>query len=370
MSNTTVNTHRVEHDPSLYFDDGDIVLAAPMRTSPAVTQMFRVGKYQLAHLSPVFCTMFSLPQPPGGELESYDGMQLVSVSDDAEDLAVLLDILHNPLCVTMSSIRQFLSHPHRSEPPFADVCKADLPLAVTPPLRLADKYDIESLRKRLVSIVVNQWPLTLDAWDKQREEFYASWPAGLPSDADSDDDEMEQDLHDYLPEPASAIAFAREFDCPEILPAAFYGLSINKGLVDWDHYDHDSEPMLYPARWSLLDAASWRTLYRGRIALSDHCVTERVALSFPPASPRHPGCLRPDRRDCPDAWRNTLLGAFDPLSWAHAYADLLEELRECGDKRAADMMCGMCRVDLRRWINAHRQELWDNLPRLFGLTTK
>lgn len=78
---------------SLYLEDGDVVLAAAQ--SPTVTILFRVDKVYLARNSPVFRSMFSLPDSPSVN-EIYDGAPRVQLTDDPNDLARLLAALYDP----------------------------------------------------------------------------------------------------------------------------------------------------------------------------------------------------------------------------------------------------------------------------------
>lgn len=93
------NSRQVQRHPSIYFNDGDVILAAATHTARNTVQVFRVSKYLLSRNSHFFRAMFSLPQPRliGLEDEKYDGVPVVPMQDAAEDLAVLLDVLHNPL---------------------------------------------------------------------------------------------------------------------------------------------------------------------------------------------------------------------------------------------------------------------------------
>ena len=87
---------QVERHPSLYHADGDIILAAS--ASPELRQLFRVHKLFLAHHSDVFKDMLQLGQ--GAQVDAiYDGVPVVAMSDKAEDLAALLDIIYNPTYV-------------------------------------------------------------------------------------------------------------------------------------------------------------------------------------------------------------------------------------------------------------------------------
>ena len=95
-------TRALERHPTLYFSDGDVVIAAstdgatrdPESATP-VSQVFRVHKFLLKHHSPTFANMFLDADAASGE--SYDGVPMVELQGDkAEDLALLLNYLYNP----------------------------------------------------------------------------------------------------------------------------------------------------------------------------------------------------------------------------------------------------------------------------------
>ena len=71
--------------PTLYFDDGDIVLAIDQRkslkTKKAADTVYRVDKIFLARQSKVFADMFSLPPGPSGTHEEYDGVPMVRLAE-------------------------------------------------------------------------------------------------------------------------------------------------------------------------------------------------------------------------------------------------------------------------------------------------
>ncbi len=86
----------LERHSTLYFSDGDVVLAASTSngTTPG-SQVFRVHKFLLKHHSPTFANMFLDADAASGE--SYDGVPMVKLQGDkAEDLALLLNYLYNP----------------------------------------------------------------------------------------------------------------------------------------------------------------------------------------------------------------------------------------------------------------------------------
>ncbi len=67
-----------------------------MLSTPDV--LFRVFRSTLSRHSPIFRHMFSLPQSSNvPEEETMDGVPVVELHDDPEDLAHLLSALHDPL---------------------------------------------------------------------------------------------------------------------------------------------------------------------------------------------------------------------------------------------------------------------------------
>ena len=103
------------------------------------------------------------------------------------------------------------------------------PRIVSGVIRLADKYLIEPLRRRLVQQVCDDWPTTLheydasqagiDAWESQPGKCVEHYPYHL--------------IRESIPELISAIQFAQEFGCPQILRAAFYRLSLTRATAYW-----------------------------------------------------------------------------------------------------------------------------------------
>lgn len=76
-----------------YFEDGSIVLSAKDADGNLV--YFRIHKSILARQSAVFNAMFSAPSPPP-EVDMYDGLPLVRVHDEAEELKEFIQVLYDP----------------------------------------------------------------------------------------------------------------------------------------------------------------------------------------------------------------------------------------------------------------------------------
>ena len=86
MNDCEIRTH-----DSLYLVDGNIVLIAPHTTGICI--IFRVHQSVLTKISPVFATMFTLPNVDANE--TYDGVPLVKLPDRAEEIESLLRVLYH-----------------------------------------------------------------------------------------------------------------------------------------------------------------------------------------------------------------------------------------------------------------------------------
>ena len=84
--------------PSLYFDEGDIVLTAEIRGD--LRQVFKVHRSFLCHYSEPFRGMFSVVAQDQSE-ERYDSVPLVDMpaEDAAADVAALLEVMYKASCV-------------------------------------------------------------------------------------------------------------------------------------------------------------------------------------------------------------------------------------------------------------------------------
>ena len=113
-----------------------------------------------------------------------------------------------------------------SLPPFMDLqlcssflcfrrCDPNVSIAIIGAVRLSNKNLLELLHKQLTSYAVGEW-------DIQQAEINAIKQTILSvTTVDGEGVDRSQLLSDRIPEPVSAIAFAREFGCTKILPAAF-----------------------------------------------------------------------------------------------------------------------------------------------------
>ncbi|EKM60343.1 uncharacterized protein PHACADRAFT_23719 [Phanerochaete carnosa HHB-10118-sp] len=137
--------------------------------------------------------MFSLPTN-GSTNESYDGAPLFQMQDDAGELAELIGALYDLKLPPMRLLDP--QNPERA----------------SAALKLAKKYEVGSICARIKCT-------------KLRAMFVIAVPINV-------------DIGPFIPEPASAIRFAREFNVPSILPAAFYTLALTDVQRNWDSADY------------------------------------------------------------------------------------------------------------------------------------
>ena len=103
--NIDTEVQRVRH-PSLYLEDGDIILAARAESANLV-QTFCVHRALLAHYSEVFRDMFVVGAAPSTQDATPE---VVLPSDDlASDIATFLGVIYNAPYVQLSSPAAALS---------------------------------------------------------------------------------------------------------------------------------------------------------------------------------------------------------------------------------------------------------------------
>ncbi|KAH9934530.1 uncharacterized protein BXZ73DRAFT_89614 [Epithele typhae] len=332
----------VTHHPRLYFDNGDIVLIAPRLSTTSSPCAFRVHKHVLSDQSAIFSHLFEDAAPERSDM--HDGVPLIHLGDDAEDISLLLTSLYFP-----------------SELSFQPLTPSNL-LSLTTILRLADKYFMDDLRAHLISQVTSDWPTTLEAWDARQASLRA-----LPIAV----------ARRRAPEPVTAIAFARAFDVPSLLPAAFYQLATTAHGRAWGRALRVRTP---PAHWDDLPSDDWMRWARGRAALGrvradvgDH-IAHRVAFDLDFAGGLKDGeaeVVADDSTMCFDCVEG-LFGACastgddgvpgDPL-WM-----LEEALRKYEERKEEEgRLCGSCERGFEARIQATRLRIWKNLPRFFEL---
>ena len=173
-------------------------------------------------------------------------------------------------------------------------------------------------------------------------------------------------MDDRLPEPASAIRLASDFDIPSILPAAFYQLASISTDADWDAYRAsptiEGKHLRFGARtakWSLLDKRDLMRLVHGQKLLAAY--TRSIGTDiFGMRCPRNAKGCSTARSDC---WKylqeNAPVSMDDPL-------DILHDCMNLGDL-LTDLPCATCLADITALAEKKRLELWRSLPAFFQL---
>jgi len=188
-----------QQDEDFSFSDGSIVLSAKNADENLV--YFRVHKSVLAKNSPVFEDMLTMPTP--ANQDSYDGLPLVHLHDDAKHLKEVLTIFYDPCALLVDG-------------------RASIAAALRGSLKLATKYQVENLRNVFIQKLQMEWPTTLAEWDalKKEDKMYF---AG----------EFRDDHYSGI---ISIINLANDCDVPSVLPTAFYWLF---SLLRKHGYRHD-----------------------------------------------------------------------------------------------------------------------------------
>ncbi|KAI0639952.1 hypothetical protein C8Q77DRAFT_1046589 [Trametes polyzona] len=336
-----------ERHPTLYFDDGTVVLSA--LTQGGVRQHFRVHKSVLCRHSPVIADMFSIPPLlAAGSLtciaETYDGVVHVQMPDSAEEVISFLTMFYDPLGTAYK----------RFDP--------NTPVLVEGALKLAMKYECEALRQRLIENLEADWPQTLAQWDARRAEaiiLRSEHSLQLTGKVGG------RYLDDRLPEPASAIRIASDHGVPSILPAAFYQLALLSTDADWDAYRASpgtSKHLRFgarTARWRLLDKRDLMRLVHGQKLLAGYTRAVGTDVFGPRCQRGVKGCTKA-RNDCWKYFQENAPNSMD---------DPLDILHDCMrlDTLFTELPCAACTAEITVMAEKKRRELWRSLPAVFNL---
>lgn len=232
-------------------------------------------------------------------------------------------------------------------------------------LRIARKYELEELSSYLVKQVVDDWPVTLEDYDRLEVVYLENrrrWQSGR-RDA--------KRYADLFPEPLAAIAFAREFDCPQILPAAYYHLTKVAFTDDWGA----EESTHLRARWFLADEVDLRRVLHGRSKLEALAYSTLKNAAWPLMTGNSslastPCCMKTLRRLLAVIWGTSRTG-HDQLSLLKRCVDykshLHFDLEYIPAQEDVPQLCAVCNAALQVWVKKERSKLWDSLPDYFQL---
>ncbi|KAI0778722.1 hypothetical protein BD413DRAFT_464683 [Trametes elegans] len=334
-----------ERHPSLYYDDGTVVLSALAHDGER--QHFRVHRSVLCRHSPVIADMFAIPPllAEGSHTciaEMYDGVVHVQMPDTAEELTSFLTMFYDPLGTAYK----------RFDP--------NTPVLVEGALKLAMKYECDALRRRIIESLEADWPQTLAQWDARRAEaviLRSEHSLQLAGKVGG------RYLDDRLPEPASAIRIASDHAVPSILPAAFYQLALLSTDADWDASRANPGKHLRfgarTARWRLLDKRDLMRLVHGQKLLAGHTRAIGTDIFGLRCQRGVKGCTKA-RNDCWKYFQENAPNSMD---------DPLDILHDCMrlDTLFTDLPCAACTAEITVMAEKKRRELWRSLPAVFNL---
>ncbi|KAJ7611812.1 hypothetical protein FB45DRAFT_843901 [Roridomyces roridus] len=315
--------HRI---PELWFDDGSLIVQAG-------DSQFRVHRSILAACSAVFKDMLSFPQPADEQL--VDDCPLVHLTDSPEEVTVFLKAIFVP--------DYFMPFPANTEYEIIRGC-----------LRLSHKYGVEHLRLRALIHLSSGLRTTLSQYDDARY-CYGSEALGRPQS----DMKSWQALD--APSEMSSIQLAREVDAPWVLPLAFYVLSnslVQRGTTSAKEVVRETTCNGISVAISAEDQDSFLS---GHIRQVQFRATGVLGCFLDPV--KIPNCKSPMRclegrlsatnRVC----RTDSIFPSSPLDvWNEDAWDEFEE-----------QFCSTCLAFLRARHQSKRRELWDDLPKMYGL---
>ncbi len=219
--------------------------------------------------------------------------------------------------------------------------------------------------------VCEDWPATLSEYDVQQAEIDALRNLKSPSYAFTPDGNKRR-LADVVPEPASAILFAQEFGCRQILPAAFYRLSLIPAGSDWGE---NTDRWSLSARWSLLDAENLLRYIHGcqflheyrpdpRYFMYSECVD--IWIMEGDEAIDHP-CYKFIARVIEVVWDQRASPTHpDPLRLLTKCSDY-DDMPQLSKKHFPQGLCTYCRSIIPKAIHEERKRVWQRLSTAFKL---
>lgn len=368
---TNEGAPKLVRDKTFYFSSGDLIIQSTA-DDEGICTLFRVDKSLLSFNSSVFAGMFSLPNSSDQEL--YDGAPVVQVTEPATELHTLFKALHNaryvpcfvwPACVN-ARLDSTLSI-SRFDP--------NIPTRLTPIMRLVMKYEFDNIHARVVDIMNENWPQTFEHWMRFRAEvavikaLHASAADGLVGG---------KSFEERIPEPASAIRFARRFDVPSVLPFAFYTLSGIPLSNDWDAVRSarrdEAARQVRTAKWGLLDIADHRAVMRCRERLGREL--GEVLYSYTRADllmerTMADTCASADKcanafTQLVEAWQDCETGVLreEAIGSAAGTPDPLGLLEDLYNSRPEWAMCTDCCDRLQKCIRESQHTVWRGLDNM------
>ncbi|KAK7035677.1 BTB domain-containing protein [Favolaschia claudopus] len=304
------------HSEALWFSSDVVVLRAESR-------LFRIFVAILKEKSSVFADMFAFPQPSqaSGDVETVDGVPVVTVYDDPVQLEIFLKAIFDSEFLLSLSIQTHLSE-------FLSI------------LRLSHKYDVPFLRRLTLSQLESLFPTTLTQYDARAPPIFGVNKAPSPSS---------------LPTLFSVVQTLTEVDAPWLLPVLYY-----------DICRLDLDKIISSSAWLTLSDAQRRPFLMGSQNQARQMFNV-IEFSFLAKGQYDPQCkdwktCNKNRLQLAHAMsRRTLpLVLTSPLDvWSPVFWEAVET--------AQDPLCKPCVTEARNLHALARQTFWNGLPGLYDL---
>ncbi|GJE88205.1 hypothetical protein PsYK624_042880 [Phanerochaete sordida] len=297
--------------------------------------------------------MLQMPNDSGSRI---DGTERVDLSDRWEDVRSLLRLIYG-LLITL---------PGRWSPDTVDRFGG--------PLKVAAKYEVDSVLCQLAPIIERDWPSQYEDWVRRE--------AGIKRTHSRIETSNKGHSISYVPrskfqDPAAVIQVAQKAQLNSVLPAAYYDLS--RILLRPPRYMRTS------SRWAdakLLDRDDLERLTVGRERIADHlrgklegnATTNPFMRIILHGRQRAPGRCHA-HGDCQGVlndWskNNNTIAYWSKERHLRAPLETLEELAEClqqGKSAHLVALCLPCRVDCAALLRRKAKVLWQKIPEYFEL---
>ncbi|KAJ7685646.1 hypothetical protein DFH06DRAFT_1159044 [Mycena polygramma] len=308
MADGNVSPKTEERCPDLWFADCGLVVRAE-------NVLFRVSGAMLAARSPVFADMLGFSQPD--DAERIEGCPVVDLPDTAEDVKVFFKALFD--------YDFFQPYPERTE--YATVVSV---------LRLSNKYEVGSLRKRALVHLGSAFTHRNTPHEGSLSDiwYYSSGSKASYTVPDH-----------ALP---SLIRVGREVSALWILPSAFYRYSkiFDQRDILFNHLTPSGDPIL--SQEDQFCALS------GALALRTHKMSEFLNFLWHPED--IPGCSHPIV---------CRIQRYATRRWAEGQRYLLP--LDLPIKIGEMAVCSVCAFFLNEALRTARAELQDSMPAIFNL---
>lgn len=233
-------------------------------------------------------------------------------------------------------------------------------------MKIATKYQVDSVCQAIQNHLESEWPTTLSDWlifrmnIRIQTEGAHNIPFRVPG--------TRLALRTLQPEPASSIRLAIDYGIPSILPAAFYMLCT---MSPDDEWDVDDETMSIfgdvtrgQARFWLLEEREQYRFYKGKYVLKKRADPKSVFAPF--------NCgMRVGTRKEGLTCELTATWLCDELSrkesFARADPDPIRAFESLYADRDDWKLCDGCKAKGANRIKDVLQKIWDDLPAIFSL---